>query len=304
LIFIDIIFQKGDFYNSDSEWWLDLLNAVVGAAIGSGVTVWALYQTFKRDKQKEESRRIQFQKEKIQYLQSLLRSINKSIELQIDAFKAASDALKESPLDPPKLSYVPFNDLSRVTGKINLEEYYHSYLAELGNSQESTDEFRKIVSFLDYFDNLIVLVKLSYEKACNYDYKAKVDLKELTEKSMDYVANAIIDPEVAAQADFFAFLNQTLIDFHAKREEAEIGDLKFYNDNFIQVLKAGLIEFAKTIPVAQYLLIQMKNATHMFEDIQSQNLYVADDFESWHTESKKNYGLYLKIANRLINHKT
>ena len=80
----------------DNRWWLDLLNTIVGAAIGSGATIWTLYRTFRNDKQKDESNRIQFQKEKLKYLQSLIRSIEKGLPLQIEHFKAYAAKIKKN----------------------------------------------------------------------------------------------------------------------------------------------------------------------------------------------------------------
>ena len=63
---LDIVIQLGKFYNEDTNnWWLDLLNTVIGVFIGSGVTIWALYRTFTQDKQTVENKKIEFQKEKL-----------------------------------------------------------------------------------------------------------------------------------------------------------------------------------------------------------------------------------------------
>ena len=96
---LDMTFQFGGFYptGEDSNWWLDLLNTIIGAAIGSGATIWALYRTFKQDKKKEEEKRVQFQKEKLKYLQSLFRTINIDLRLQIQHFKEYSEKIKSNP---------------------------------------------------------------------------------------------------------------------------------------------------------------------------------------------------------------
>jgi hypothetical protein len=302
-ILLDIIFQSGDFFNQDQGWLQNFLITTLGAAIGSGATIWAVYLAFNQDKKKDEWKRIQFQKEKMKYLQSLIRNINRDLRIQIDAFKTQSDTINAAPLNLPRLSQVPFNDIERVVDKLNLEEYYHSYLNEFGDSQEYIDEFRKIVSFLDYAYGNLVMIKDSFQKTCTYDYEAKVKLKDMIEKALDDVASMLIFPEVVAQHDFFNFLNESLVTFHAQRDASDNADLKFYHDNFIHVVKTGLIPFSFTIPVAHKLIVQLKNATHFYEDIQAQNVYIADDFTHWFTDMNKHYTEYLPITNRIVNYK-
>jgi hypothetical protein len=300
-ILLDIVFQSGDFYNEGNSWLMDLLNTIIGAGIGSGVTVWALYKTFNQDKRNEEERRIQFQKQKIKYFQSLIRSILKDLKLQIDYYKTFADKLRENLVDLPLLQQVSLNELEQIVHKLNQEDYYHSYLGEFGNSQEMVDEFRKIISVLNYFDGNIAMYKSSLQKSFDFDYERKVKLKDLVEKSMDDTAGFLINNEVLEkQHDFWNFLNQTMIDFHEKKTEQS--DLKFYHDNFVEVIKKGLIDFSRTIPQAHYLIVQMKNATFIYSDIQMQNLNVADDFDQLHNDMKEFYGKFETLSKRLIDY--
>lgn len=70
-----------------SNWWLDLVNTVIGASIGSGVTIWAVYKTFKNERKKDENKNEQFQKEKLKYFKSLILTIEKALSEQIKFFK-------------------------------------------------------------------------------------------------------------------------------------------------------------------------------------------------------------------------
>ncbi|WP_300661513.1 hypothetical protein [Fluviicola sp.] len=71
------IFEYGGYYSDGGgSWVVDLTIAIVGAAIGSGATVFTWYKTLKQDKKKDEDRRLQFQKEKVKYLQSLIEGIS------------------------------------------------------------------------------------------------------------------------------------------------------------------------------------------------------------------------------------
>ncbi len=280
------------------NWWLDLLNTIIGAAIGSGATIWALYRTFQNDKQKDEDRRVQFQKEKLKYLQSLIRSIEKGLPLQIEHFKTYADKIRKNSVDLPLLTYIPLNELDRIVNKINQEDYYHSYLGEFGDSQSLIDEFRDIISTLNYFDGNITIIKDSLRKSFDFDYERKNSLKNIVEKSMDDAAGLLINNEILKNAnEFWSFINDTMIEFHEKK--TEYSDLKFYQENFVEPLKAGLLKFTMTIPLAHYLIIQLKNATFIYSSIQIHNIKVADDFENWHQVMKQHFEEFLKRIKRL-----
>ncbi len=222
-----------------NSWWLDLFNTIIGAAIGTGATIWALYRTFKNDKQKDETKRIQFQKEKLKYLQSLIRSIEKGLPIQIEHFKTYANKIRENALKLPLLTYIPLNELDRIVNKIDQEDYYHSYLGEFGDSQNVIDEFRDIISTLNYFDGNMTIIKGSLQKSFDFDYERKISLKNIIEKSMDDAAGLLINNEILEnENEFWSFINDTMIEFHEKKTEHS--DLKFYHENFIEPLKSGL----------------------------------------------------------------
>lgn len=201
----------------------------------------------------------------------------------------------------PLLQQLSLNELEQIVHKLNQEDYYHSYLGEYGNTQEMVDEFRKIISVLNYFDGNIAMYKISLQKSFDFDYERKVKLKDLVEKSINDTAGFLINNEVLEkQHDFWNFLNQTMIDFHEKKTEQS--DLKFYHDNFVEVIKNGLIDFSRTIPQAHYLIVQMKNATFIYSDIQLKNITIADDFDQLHHDMKEFYGKFETLTKRLLEY--
>lgn len=301
ILFCVLQYQFCDFYSQTNNLLSDLLNTVIGAAIGSGVVVWALYRNFREDKQRDETKRIQFQKEKIKYLQSLVRSILSDLKVQIDWDKEFVEKIREKPIDLPLLRQVPLNELERIVHQLNQEDYYHSYLGEFGNTQVIIDEFRNIISKLNYFDKNISTNSDSLKKSFEFDFERKIKLKNLVEKSMDYIAELLINNEIfEEQDDFRNFLNQTLLDFHEKKTEDS--DLKFYHENFVEVLKIGLFKFVKQIPQSNYLITQMKKATFIYSDIQRQNLNVADNFETVHDQMINSFQKFEPLTNRLIEY--
>lgn len=289
---LDIVFQSGDFYNQDtSSWWLDLLNTIIGAFLGSCVTIFALYRTFRQDKQTDEDKKIEFQNEKLRYFQSLIKSISKDLKSQIDYFKTFSDEIKADPIDLPALNFAPLNDLTSVVHKINQEDYYHSYLAEFGREQDKIEEFREIYSFMYFFDGNITLIKERLQKAKAFDYQRQVELKDLIEKAREEATSYLINTQLKAeQPNFVKFLNDKILEFHQNRPEET--DLTYYIENFVNKIKTEeLVEYSRNIPEAYSLILKLKSSSQNYGLIKLHNIRLAVTFEKDHelfdTEFKK-----------------
>lgn len=277
---LDILFQSGDFYSAEtSSWWLDLLNTIIGAGIGSGVTIWALYRTFWQDKLNDDNKKVEFQKEKLRYFQSLIRSINKDIQAQTEHFKKFSDTVKADPLELPLLGYAPLNDLTQAVHNIDQEDYYHSYLATFGRGQSNVEEFREIYSFLNFFDGNMALIKNSLQKSFDFDYKRKVELKALLEKTMEEVSSYIINKQLQKDHPaFIKYINDFYVAFHTNKPD--VTDLTYYIDYFVIKLKTKeLAGFAINIPEAHSLITKLKTCSQDFGIIKLQNVHLASKFD-------------------------
>lgn len=285
IVALDIVFQSGDFYNEDtSSWWLNLLNTIIGAFIGSGVTIWALYRTFRQDKRTEQHNKIEFQKEKLRYFQSLIRSINKDLKAQIGYFKTFSDTVKANPVELPPLGYSPLNDLTQAVHKIDQEDYYHSYLTRFGSEQDKVEEFREIYSFLNFFDGNITSLKNRLQNSFDFDYKRKVELKELIKKTMDEASGYLVNARlIEEQPAFVKFLNEKIIEFHSNKPDET--DLTYYIDNFVNKVKTKeFIDIGRNIPEAHSLILKLKDCSQNYGIIKLQNIHLASSFDGLFTK--------------------
>lgn len=297
-----IVFQSGDFYNQESG-IKDLLNTLLGSAIGSGVTVWVLYRTFRQAKVDDENKRIQFQKEKLKYFKSLTDMILSNLNSQIEYYKSFADKISLDPFELPLLQESTLNELEQIVHKINQEDYYHSYLGEFGSSTEVINEYRNLISLLNYFDGNIKMYKIGLQKSFEFDHERKIRLKNIIEKSMDETSGFIINQDIKNNYFlFWQYINQTLFNFHNLQPQPQNADLKYFHDNFIQILKAGLVPFTTIVPVAHYLAIQLKSTTFIFNDIKKQNKAVENDFRNLHLEMKTYYKKLEIATNRLMSY--
>ncbi len=85
-------------------------------------------------------------------------------------------------------------------------------------------------------------------------------------------------------SDFCKFLDDELLTFHQNRPEPYT--LEYMHDNFVLKVKPTLFEYSKTIPEANFLLMQMKNASVLFNEIKNQNIHVGSDFRQLHKAFK------------------
>ncbi len=274
-----------------NEWWLGLLNTFIGAVIGSGATIFALYKTFKNDKRKEDQHKLDFQKEKLKYLQSLMRSIRTGLEVQIQHLLPFAATIKADPLNIPLLTFVPLNELTRLVHKINQEDYYHSYLGEFGDHQSVIDEFRDIISTMNYFDAYINQIKSVLEKSVQYDHERKLKLKELFDKIKQAIIALLIDNDIQQSEKEYWQQSKHLMETFDNADKAAEGktDLRFYYENMIEPLQTILSQFESKFDRLAPLVIDTVNAINLYHNILLQNDSVANDFEEDKKALQKEY---------------
>lgn len=299
---LQIVFQTGDFYNEDtSSFWSDLLNTTLGAMIGTGATIGAVYLTFKKDRTKEDNKKTEFQIEKIKYFQSLVRNTIKKLKPQIEALNSSHTEINSNPLYIKPLAIQTLYELERLVHKINQEEYYHSYLAQLGASNETIEEFRKIYALLDFFEANIKLIEESFKKSIDFDYKRKLEFKNKAELSMDMAAQMLINPAIKSHVALWNFVNKTILDYYAKAPVNP--DIQYLQDNFIDPMKPDLLPFAMAVPEANNLIVELKKATFIYSDIKLQNLELAKDLKMWYNSSLAALGKLETECARLMAYK-
>jgi len=298
----DVVIHLKDVFTSVARnWWMDLANTALGAAIGSAATIGAVYLTFRKDRKKDDAKKEQFQIEKIKYLQSLVRITITKLKTQVGSFEELHTQITANPLNITILTTQTFYELERLVHKINQEEYYHAYLSQFNDSNESITEFRKLYVLLDYFEGNLKLINGSVEKAIIYDYERKVEFKDSVEKAQDMVTSMLINPSLAENKDLIAFIDATLTEYFGEMKDPS--DLEVLYTGFIHKTKEGLMKLGKGIPEVHNALMELKKSTHIYTDIKSQNSDVAKDFKDWHKAMDDNLKILETISARLLVYK-
>lgn len=284
-IFLDIVFQSGEFYNEDSgSWWLDLLNTIIGVALGSIVTLLALLWSLSYDKKKEERKAKEFQLQKIKYLQSLLIKIEKDLKLQIDSYKKFSDSINTSPIDLPLLTEYPLNELKQIVHQLNQEDYYHSYLGVFGDRQEHINEFRNIISLLNFFDSTIFLNKSSIEKSVEYNFQRQMKFRDLSETLLEMAIQLGAKEGPSLMESFILETTQNYLSKDIPKPTIE-----YFNSSYLEVLLKGLINYREDFKQNFEFLNVLRGLRNTYADIKNQSEQIGNDFNSIHKTASENF---------------
>jgi hypothetical protein len=271
-----------DYYDIGKDFILPII-----LAIGAAFMAYIIFVLeTRREKQKEEERKKDIQKEKVMYFKSLVRNSITYLKAQIKYIKDCSDKINKDPLNLPLLEIRILYDLDRLVFKINQEEYYLAYLSQFKSTNESVEEFRKIYSYLDFFEASIREVKTQYEKGLGFDYQRKIRYKDLFEKNLDYIAITILrDSKFSTYPGLVRLVNQVVVAYHENKTATD--GVEYAQRAFVDVLKKELIALGGNIPEINETLMNLKNLTITYNDIRLQNEFMANEFKELYENLEK-----------------
>lgn len=301
IIFFDIVFQSGEFYNDNpSSWIVDLLIAIVGAAIGAGGAIWAVNHSFRKDKTKEEEKRIQFQIEKVKYFKSLVETIIKKLLVQIQNNNQFTKHLLENQLSYPQLELETFYELDRIVHRLNQEDYYHAYLGQFGDSNESIEEFRKLYAILDFFEANITQIKLRVKTETEADSSRKTELEKLATSAMDKSSLLLRNQSISNQKKILEFVSKVLSEYHDGKTEST--GYEYLQKNFVDRMKEGLIKYENQLDQVDLIVLDLKDCTIKYWEIIENAKLFANEMEEVTTVLSSTLDKFSKVSQRLVNY--
>lgn len=138
---MNIIFQSGEFY-SDGSFWLDLIVQIVGAVIGAATAIYLFFRQLNSNRLLEETKKSEYEIDKLKYLTTSLDSIIELIQLQISGIEKFISEVSNDFINVPLLSIYPTHDIDRLVNKINHEDYYHAFIRQNREVTDATKRFR------------------------------------------------------------------------------------------------------------------------------------------------------------------
>lgn len=260
---------------SVTNWLVELIIVVVGAAIGFIGAILAVYLASKRQQKKEKEVKEGIYSDKLNYLRSLVLKSDQGITRQNKYFQEYEQKIKENPFELPLLKTVLLNELHIVVNKLDQEHYYHAYLNKFGNGNSIIDEFGAITSSLNYFYESINLLKDSSKRSLELDYERKTKLKGVLNNLEEECAGILKNTEIKeSNHDFWTCVNSIFYTFQLKEQP----NFEYILQHFVTPLKEGISQYVKTVSIAHSLILQCRKATILFFEISTHNERVADDF--------------------------
>lgn len=130
----------------------------------------------------ENWKRDAIKKERLNYFISLIKSAKGDAEKLCSKIDGNILKINQNIYHFYPLEIVSFLEAKRVSDKLNIEEYFQSFIRQYGNNDKRIDQFKKIINAFDfltiYFDNLVDYI----EGAGNNYYKMTTEVNRLTKE--------------------------------------------------------------------------------------------------------------------------
>jgi hypothetical protein len=280
---MDIIFQSGEFY-SDSSFWSDLIIQVVGAVIGAFVAIYLFFRQLNTNKISEESKKFEYEVDKLKYLATSLDSIIGLIQLQIEGIENFIEEVSKNYIDVPLLSIYSTHDIDRLVNKINHEDYYHAFIRQNRDIENAAKRFKKIYSVLDYFESVLNQMMQYLERERLHDYDRKVQFKKHVEDSEKYYFSAL---NSSNDDSLKRELNELIIHY-MERRDVKADDLTIPKSEFLDPAISIMVQFMKTNTAFHDAATQIKMARTTYFGITQSNMHMIENFTRYGEGLKEN----------------
>lgn len=265
------------------------LAEMIGALIGAGAAVWIFFRQTKKEKQKENDKEQKELNEKNHYLGSLLQSSISLARVQNEGIKKFYEEINGNPLYIPLIPIVPNQDLEGLSQLIYNEGYYHAFLNKYGNGIENVKKYRHIASSINFLNSQIDQMFDMQDKKQKFDHERKKDYKALFDRARDCTVELWIRNE-KSNPDLHESIGKILKKYY--EELTGSCELECHQENLVEPLKNMLFDKFKNLPEVYKIFNDLKNATLIYSEIQTQNKNYSNDF-------KKIYSLINKAVDNL-----
>lgn len=241
-----------------------LVSALIAAIIG----LWIFFGQWKKEKNKQEEIRLKGINEKNQYLKSILNGAISLSENYKSSLEQFTEELKSNPFNIPDIKLYPLQVLSRLQKTLDNEEYFHAYIYNNGDSEESINRFRNISALSDYLVSQISeLQKKDYKRK---DNDLKIRYINLFEETLDETTEIGKSNETENRSIFIAF-DKILGNYIPHIEHGFVTDISIGQNEFIKPLKKELLSNFFNLKEMRLLLKKVGKTTRLYNEIPFQN---------------------------------
>lgn len=181
----------------DNNFWWDLFKDFVLPILIAGLAAYIAYFIFvketKRDKEKEERKKIEERSDKLLFFSTIIESCLTISIQQKNNIKDYIKLIRQNDVDFHFMTFVPLNDLERVSNVLNLETYLLAYVNKYSkNRKTSIKEFKEIMASIDFLLAVYKNISEQLKRVQMYDYERKTKLQNLFRNAYNLIGRLIM----------------------------------------------------------------------------------------------------------------
>lgn len=246
----------------------EFLKDIIGALIGTLTALAIYFLTIRHDRKKQQVLETKLKKEKMIYLDNLIKSFLKNVSGLNEALKTLIAKFEKDPISF-HLPEIPVDEASHILNELLKTENLFIAHTEMYGQQKikNYNNLRIEVSFM-----LVQSAQIDdmNNRAKQYDFDRKKDVTDIIDKIMEtligiYDINDSKIPEQFKQ-DIFNFA----VNFEKKLMDRT--DLRFYQNEYLLPLSKMLVKFSNDEFIF-HIISMIKRALIIMEHIETNNIH-------------------------------
>ena len=284
----EILFDETKKENGQLSLWQRILPNVMGALIAALSTILMYFIGRWSERQKEEEKRRKEHKEKIDYFKSLSNNClnhSKDVDKGLGTF---CDKIESDPQTLPLLPIYATDDFNRLSKLLDNQDYFHSFLDEFKENEDSMKYYQDIVYSIDFFRAQQKQIYEMQQIKMNKDYERKriyTDSAQQIENELQSTSHQL----QSTHPNFSKFISNTIDDYY--KNQGKNNSFSNRENYFVKPLINGLYQNFQGFPHLDYYLNKLKSLSSLYVEISKQNLAHVDDYrkilENWNDSISK-----------------
>ena len=179
-----------------NQYWNSVIQNAIGCGIGSFAAIFISWIIYKDSLKKGNSEKVKVKnEEESNQLKAFAIMLDDSIKMiikQSKSIKALIEKLKEGPVEFPLITVYPIGGIKRIIDTITVEKTGLAYVKHFP-SENSLNEFIKILSIMDYLYSEFSGLPLFIERATINHHNRKIEFSNIFEKCNMLVIDFLLD---------------------------------------------------------------------------------------------------------------
>jgi len=267
--------------------YLNLLSGIIGAILGSLVSIAIFLIQLNKDKKLRESIINQEEFNSLIYFISTYNVILKFLSVQIPKFKEHSEEILKSPLNYAFFIEVISQDADRVINKMNHEKLFLAFVNQISlnkniSKNQLVQDFQKIISRIDLVDRIVSDAKSAQERYIYEIVRRQKTYKELAEEKILNYISLLSNKIRNSEDEFYIVLNEVILNYYSHLTKGAEKSFKHLQDELVEKLKIKLVKDFKQNSEAIKIADLCRQATWIYNESIEFSKHVSQQFSDYH----------------------